>query len=144
MKNQIGQGIPVFHGVKQRGNGLGSVLGGLARYAIPQIMRYIVSHAKQAKYNTVSDIALRGQGFKQALKSNGIGFLKNGGDDLINSSNSQPQSGKGIANSKIKIGTPVTSLTRTSIKRMNVQLKKKPGKRRIARKKVVKRKALEN
>ena len=95
LKSQIGNGIPVFHGVRQRGGGIGSVLGGIAKYALPLIAKYILPHAKSAVASTVSDIAQNGLTVKQALKSNGLKFLKKVGSGVVNSVLNN-QSGSGI------------------------------------------------
>jgi hypothetical protein len=86
----------VFHGVRQRGGGLGSVLGGIAKYAFP-LLRWLLPHAKHAALRTVSDVVGGRHSVKSALKENGIGFLKNVGSDIIGSAAGvSRQSGNGI------------------------------------------------
>jgi len=96
LKDQIGQGIPVFHGVRQMGGGLGSALGGIAKYALP-LLKWLIPHAKQAAIRTITDVVGGGRTVKSALKENGIGFLKNVGSDIIGSSTGiSNKTGKGI------------------------------------------------
>lgn len=58
---QSGQGVPVFIGYKgQKGHGLGSVLGGLFRSAVPMLKKGLSSLGKQALrtgLNIASDVA---------------------------------------------------------------------------------------
>ena len=96
LKGQIGAGIPVFHGVRQRGGGIGSILGGIAKYALPLLMKYVFPHAKEAALRTLSDVAVGGQSVKGALKKNSVGFLKNVGGDVLSSATAKLQTGKGI------------------------------------------------
>lgn len=94
LKGQGGEGIPVYHGVRQRGGGIGSVLGGIAKYALPLLMKYVFPHARNAALSTISDVAVNKESIKNSLKKNGIGFLKNVGAEVLNSvSNSQSGSG---------------------------------------------------
>jgi hypothetical protein len=95
LKGQIGEGIPVFHGVRQRGGGLGSVLGGIARYALPLLMKYVFPHARDAAIRTVSDVTTNGASLKSSLKKNGIGFIKNVGVSILKNTIAS-QSGQGI------------------------------------------------
>ena len=47
--DQTGNGMPVFYGSRgQRGHGLGSILGGLFRGAMPMIKRGLAAFGKQA------------------------------------------------------------------------------------------------
>lgn len=97
LREQVGQGIPVFHGLRQRGGGLGSVLGGFAKYALPLLVKYIMPHAKEAVLKSVGEIAGGSHSVKSSLKRNGIGFLKNVGEGLLDSlTTSSKQIGKGI------------------------------------------------
>jgi len=111
LKDQIGHGIPVFHGVKQRGSGLGSVLGSIAKYAIPLILRYVVPHAKTAAIRTLSDVATNRRTLKDSLKTSGIGFLHDVGTDLLNNPNTESQSGKGIVRRRKRVVQKLTSVT---------------------------------
>ena len=122
LKEQIGQGIPVFHGVRQRGRGLGSVLGGFAKYALPLLMKWVLPHAKQAALKTVSDIAGGRHSVKSALKHNSIGFLKDVGENIIHS----------VVTKTKQTGKGVKKRTYTRTKSTN-----KPKKARVARKPVV-------
>lgn len=123
LKSQIGGQIPVFHGVRQRGGGLGSVLGGISKYALPLIMKYVLPHAKEAGLRTISDV-VKGSSVKSALKKNGVGFLKNVGGELIRSTlnSSKTQRGKGV---------------RVTSKKRKTKEKAKKGKKRKANPKKV-------
>lgn len=100
LNEQIGKGIPVFVGSRQKGGGLGSILGLIGRYVIPLLQKYVFPHAKNAIVNTVSDLA-QGKPLSQTLKNQTLGMLKNVGTSLT-----KPQKGSGLKDSKIKrIGT---------------------------------------
>ena len=68
---QVGQGVPVFEGVNlQRGYGLGGILGGLLRSALPILRRGARALGRRA-LKTGMDIAkdtLNGDNFKSATK----------------------------------------------------------------------------
>ena len=69
--NQVGQGIPVFQGANlQRGYGLGGILGGLLRSAVPLIKQGVKSLGKHALRTGVSIASdtLAGQNFKTSAK----------------------------------------------------------------------------
>lgn len=82
LRNQIGQGMPVFHGSRQRGGGLGSVFGVLAKYALP-ILKYIAPFASRAGASVLEDVALKRSSIKDSLKTHGKSFLKSIGSSLI-------------------------------------------------------------
>jgi hypothetical protein len=90
LEGQIGNGIPVFTGYRQRGRGLGSIFGLIGKYAIPFLSKYVFPHATSALVNTVSDVS-KGNSFKSALRSNAIAMAKNVGKSIIS-----PQSGSGL------------------------------------------------
>lgn len=90
LQDQIGHGIPVYTGYRQRGGGLGSIFGFIKKYAIPVISKYILPHAKSALINTVSDVS-QGQSIKSALKNNAMSMVKNVSKGIV-----QPQSGAGL------------------------------------------------
>jgi len=118
LKSQVGNGIPVFHGVRQRGGGIGSVLGGIAKYALPLIAKYVLPHAKSAVADTFSDLTKNGLSVKQALKSNGLQFLKNVGSGVVSSVLSK-QSGNGLVRKSTKPANfaPRSSLLKTLLKK---------------------------
>jgi hypothetical protein len=74
LEGQIGRGLPVFTGYRQRGAGLGSIIGLIGRYVLPIIQEHVLPHAKTALVNTVKDI-IKGAPVKEAL-------LRQGGDML--------------------------------------------------------------
>jgi len=126
LKGQIGEGVPVFHGVKQRGGGLGSVLGSIAKYAFPLIQRYILPHAKSAALSTLADISTGGHTVKQALRKNGVGFLKNVGGQLLNSTDNQ--TGHGLTRQTNKRKSKSYSVKKRIVKKKSKQTRK--GKKR--------------
>ena len=140
LKSQIGSGIPVFHGVRQRGGGIGSVLGGIAKYALPLIAKFVLPHAKSAVANTVSDIAQNGLSLKQALKTNGVKFLKDVGSGVANSVLNN-QSGSGITRKRVSdlhsLNSSRTKLIKTVIppyrKKQSQQLSKAKKKKQRTR-----------
>jgi hypothetical protein len=83
LKNQIGHGIPVFHGSRQRGAGIGSIFGGIAKYALPLLMKYIVPHAKTAATSVISDLVNKRAPLKESLRTSGTTFLKNVGKSVL-------------------------------------------------------------
>jgi hypothetical protein len=91
LKSQIGKGeIPVYHGSRQRGGGIGSVLGGIAKYAFPLVMKYIFPHVKRAASSVISDVVNNRSSVKQSLKKGGQQFLKDFAESV------GKQSGEGI------------------------------------------------
>ena len=69
--NQVGQGVPVFEGATlQRGYGLGGILSGLLRSAVPLIkqgVKTLGKHALRTGVNIATD-TLAGQNFKTSAK----------------------------------------------------------------------------
>ncbi len=68
---QVGQGIPVFEGTNlQRGYGLGGILGGLLRSAVPLLKQGVKSLGKQALKTgmNIAQDALAGQSIKTSAK----------------------------------------------------------------------------
>ena len=83
--------VPVFYGARtQRGHGLGSILGGLFRRALP----FLSSGGKilsQQAMNVASDM-IDGKSFQDSAKSR----LKEGITTLVTSNPIIPQSGSGV------------------------------------------------
>lgn len=81
---------------RQRGAGLGSVLGAIARTLIPiarnilwpAAKKYVLPHATEAARQVAGDV-LSGRNVKESLKEHGKGALKGIGKQIIS------QSGKG-------------------------------------------------
>ena len=88
---QSGGEVPVFYGARtQRGHGLGSILGGLFRRALP----FVSSGAKilgQQATNVISDM-IDGKSFQDSAKSR----LKEDIKTFITSNPVIPQSGSGV------------------------------------------------
>jgi hypothetical protein len=83
LKKQTGGGIHVYSGVKQRGGGLGDILGFISRYAIPLANRYIVPHAKQFIARTATDLIDNRSNLKPILKENSKTLAKNIGKSIF-------------------------------------------------------------
>ena len=93
--NQAGSGMPVYHGSTglQRGYGLGGLLGGLFRSAIPLLKKGAVAVGKEA-LQTGIDIAqdvMGGQNVKTATKRR----VKNAGRNMGTKVLNKIQKGKG-------------------------------------------------
>jgi len=93
ISEQMGMGMPVFSGIRQKGGGLGSVLGFLGRYAIPIISKYILPHAKTALLDTIDEIGRNPSEMQQTLKANGKKFVTNVSKEFVTN---VLQKGKGI------------------------------------------------
>ncbi len=100
--NQSGSGLPIFVGYSgQRGHGLGSMLGGLVRKAMPLLQRGLKSFGKQALktgMEIVSDV-VDGQSPKMAARRRiGQGIkrgVKRGIKHIAREANIRPQIGRG-------------------------------------------------
>ena len=92
--NQSGNGLPVFSGSRgQRGHGLGSILGGLFRSALPMLKRGLAAFGKHA-LKTGLDIAndvVSGDQFKESAKRR----IPEGIKRFAQSQDIIPQSGHG-------------------------------------------------
>jgi len=124
IKSQAGHGIPVFHGAHQRGEGLGDVLGGIARYALPLISKYIFPHAASTLASTISDVTNNGYSVKQALKKNSLNLVKNVAGTVVENI----QKGKGIRRKKQK--TKPRKVPKQG-KKQSVKSKQNPRKKRV-------------
>lgn len=69
---QSGTGLPIFSGSRgQRGHGLGSIIGGLFRSALPMLKRGLASFGKQALktgLEMANDVVVDGQNWKSSAK----------------------------------------------------------------------------
>jgi len=93
---QSGRGLPVFKGYRQRGGGLGGILGFFARHALSVISKYLLPHAKSTALSIASDV-MKNKALKTTLKKNGLELLQKVGKDLL--ANSE-QKGSGIKRKK--------------------------------------------
>jgi hypothetical protein len=84
--------------INQRGGGLGSTLGMIGRYTIPILQTHVLPYAKKAAVNTANAI-LSGKNVKQTLSEQSREFLKNVGNDIVDT---LKESGSGIASRKRK------------------------------------------
>ena len=69
---QTGGGIPVFAGSPiQQGSGLGNLLSGLVRSALPILKKTVLPAAVRTGKEVLSDVITKKRGFKQALLQSG-------------------------------------------------------------------------
>lgn len=122
---------------RQKGGGVGGVLGTMKRYSIPIIKKYVIPHFREAVFNTVKDVALHGSSVKGAVKNNTKKFFGGIGNDIYSNI---VQSGKGISRKRIsksqKRSTKVTKSTnkkssgkKPTVKKKKVIRKKSPVKK---------------
>jgi hypothetical protein len=92
--NQSGSGLPVYHGSSgQRGHGLGSMLSGLFRSAMPMIKRGLAFFGRQALktgLEVANDVA-DGQSFEESARSR----IPTGIKRFVETANFSTQSGSG-------------------------------------------------
>jgi hypothetical protein len=124
LKNQIGSGIPVFHGARQRGGGIGSIFGGIAKYALPLIAKYILPHAKTAATNVISNIVNKRGTIKESLKNSGVQLINDIGNSIITK-----QAGEGLVSRGIKRKSLSTSTNFKKSKQVTGRNKKRKTKR---------------
>ena len=73
--NQCGSGMNVFHGSRgQRGHGLGSMLSGLFRSALPMLKNF-GRNALQTGLNVATDV-VEGTSFRDSLQKTSSGWYK--------------------------------------------------------------------
>jgi len=140
---QVGGGLPVFSGGRQRGGGLGGTLGRFAKFAIPILQKYIFPHIRDMAFNTTQDIVTNRRSPKEALKFNGINALENFGKQVIPILGTQK--GNGIRESKQKrrnnksipiVHQSLTNLTRIHQKTNSKKKSKKSKKLKQKRSKI--------
>ncbi|OXA53736.1 hypothetical protein Fcan01_11171 [Folsomia candida] len=83
LQPQIGGGFAVYAGTRQRGGGLGGVLGALVKYGIPIAKKYILPHAKDAFLRTVADITSDRSSAKESVKNNSKRLIKDIGSSIV-------------------------------------------------------------
>lgn len=84
--NQAGDGLSVFSGAStQRGHGLGSIFGSIAKLAAPLVRRGVNVLGKQALRSGVrlAGDVIEGRSPKQALKRRGIQFVNRTASQLL-------------------------------------------------------------
>lgn len=95
-KSQIGSGMPVFEGSRgQKGHGLGSMLSGLFRSAMPMIKRGLASFGKQALKTglEVANDVMGGHTFQESARRR----IPDGIKSFAANTNFSSQSGSGRA-----------------------------------------------
>jgi hypothetical protein len=79
---QYGHGMPVFHGVyDQRGHGLGSFLGSLAKKAMP-LLKMVGKRALGTGLQIAQDV-IKGRNIKQSIQHRGKDAVKRAGSDVL-------------------------------------------------------------
>lgn len=107
LQPQIGGGFAVYAGTRQRGGGLGGVLGALVKYGIPIAKKYILPHAKDAFLRTVADITSDRSSAKESVKNNSKRLIKDIGSSIVSK---LVQDGSGLSR-KRKYKTEDTKFT---------------------------------
>lgn len=130
LEHQIGNGIPVFSGTRQKGGGLGSIIGFLGRYALPLLKKFVFPHAKAAALSTLSDIS-SGKSIKEAVSGNAATMVKNVGHSIIKGE----QTGSGLRTVKRKSNITLDSCH--LLKRKGSTTKPKPKKKKKEKPKIV-------
>jgi len=127
LKNQIGGGIHVFAGTRQKDGGLGEIFGAISRYAIPLVKKYIMPHAKQFAIRTASDLLSSGSSTTKTVKSNAKTLVKNVGKDILTSL-VQGGKGKGSKRKNIKRSNSVNKKPKTTSAKSQNKSKAKKSK----------------
>jgi hypothetical protein len=79
---QYGHGLPVFHGVyDQRGHGLGSFLGSLAKKAMP-LLKMVGKRALGTGLQIAQDV-IKGRNIKQSIQHRAKDAAKRAGSDVL-------------------------------------------------------------
>ncbi len=96
--NQAGRGMPIFIGTRgQRGHGLGSMLAGLFRRAVPMLKRGLSIFGRQALktgLNVANDVA-DGQNWKESARKRLPVGLQDGIKTFVGSMDDTDQTGSG-------------------------------------------------
>jgi hypothetical protein len=113
---QQGRGVPIFQGSRgQRGHGLGSMLSGLFRSALPMIKSGLASFGKQALRTgaqIVGDVA-DGQGFSESAQKR----LREGIKSFVSPYSGSVQSGGGRRRKRSKRKLKASKKSKASKKR---------------------------
>lgn len=109
LERQIGGGLPVFTGYRQRGAGLGSIFGLIGKYILPVFRQHILPHAKSAILNTVKDV-VEGKTLKDSMLDQGGALIQNVGKS-ITTKRSEPQTGSGLSVRKRPASNVSSSVT---------------------------------
>jgi hypothetical protein len=122
LEHQIGSGIPVFNGYRQKGGGLGAILGMIGKYAIPLFKKYVLPHAADALRNTGKEVIKRQSG-------GGMGCTKRIRTTTVSSLLKKPATKK--KRRVIKRKTNIKRKRKTPVTKRKIQRRKtKPKSRR--------------
>ena len=95
--NQSGSGLPVFQGSRgQRGHGLGSMLSGLFRSAVPMLKRGLATFGKHALKTglEIADDVVSGKSFKDSARDRIVPTILPGIKSFVDREFNQSGSGK--------------------------------------------------
>jgi len=134
LKPQVGAGFSVFSGARQRGGGLGGILGSLVKYGIPLAQKYIWPHARDAVVRTAEDLIQDRSNIKQALKRNSGNFIKSVGKSVADK---LLQEGSGLSRKRKKLQSP--GYSHIKAKRPKTLKKPKQIKKKLTKGKTVKK-----
>ena len=127
--NQVGSGMPVYRGspVLQRGYGLGGLLGGLFRRAMPLLKKGAAMVGKQVLRTgmDIADDVMSGQNIKTAAKRR----VKAGGKQLGTDVLRRVQTGKGRG--RIRMNKPTQKNKKRRQQRQKVSSKGSKRRRRL-------------
>ena len=132
--NQAGRGMPVFVGTRgQRGHGLGSMLAGLFRRAVPMLKRGLSIFGKQALktgLNVANDV-VDGQNWKESARNRVPVGLRDGIKTFVGSVDDTDQTGsgtrrpRGAKRKRASVKSGIAKKRKTSGKRKKNKKKKK-------------------
>lgn len=115
--------LPRFH--RQRGGGIGGVIGSISHYAIPVARKYVLPEVKTAALRTIADV-VGGTPVSTALVSNAKTLVTNVGRRIFNP---PTQTGSSISRKRKSNTKPKISFTKIP------KTKKKTSKRQVVKKK---------
>lgn len=136
LKGQVGHGLPVFVGYRQKGAGLGNILGFIRRYAIPLISKYVLPHAESSLRGVANDI-VSGKPISDALKTNALTMVKNVGKSVLKNQSGgrlRPSKGKTPKSTALILSKPlrekvISRKKKSESKKVKTKSKKKPSKK---------------
>lgn len=82
LKHQIDGELPVYHGYRQRGGGVGSLFRLFSQYVVPLIQKYILPHATNALVSSAAEV-VGGAPIKSVVKKNSQVLLNNIADGVL-------------------------------------------------------------
>ncbi len=128
---------------RQRGAGLGSIFGSIARrlipfarnFLLPAAKKYVLPHATEAVKNIADDI-FSGKNVKQSLKEHGKTAIKGIGSNILSQSGSGRKRKRSTSNHRSQSGSGRKRKRSTSKHRSHKKLKQSHKKSKQSHKKV--------